>query len=101
MPRAIQAGFVEAMKAAIRHLDYVDYLLDHRNWLGGATMSLADLAAAAQISATDYLGGIDWKGHEQTARWYRGLKSRPSFRPLLSERMELVSPPAHYDDVDF
>ena len=91
----------EAMKAAISHLDYIDYLLDHRNWLAGATMSLADLAAAAQISVTDYLGGIDWKGHEQTARWYRGLKSRPSFRPLLAERMELVSPPSHYDNVDF
>lgn len=91
----------EAMKAAITHLDYVDYLLDHRQWLAGATMSLADLAAAAQISITDYLGGIDWKGHEQTARWYRGLKSRPSFRPLLAERMELVSPPSHYDNLDF
>jgi glutathione S-transferase len=91
----------QSMKAAIEHLDYIDYLLDHRNWLAGATMSLADLAAAAQISVTDYLGGIDWKGHEQTARWYRGLKSRPSFRPLLSERMEVIGPPAHYDDVDF
>jgi glutathione S-transferase len=94
-------GLREAMKGAIKHLDYTDYLLDHRQWLGGATMSLADLAAAAQISVTDYLGGIDWKGHEQTARWYRGLKSRPSFRPLLSERMEMVTPPSHYDNVDF
>ncbi|MDH7972138.1 glutathione S-transferase family protein [Sphingomonas sp. AR_OL41] len=91
----------EAMKAAVRHLDYTDYLLDHRNWLGGATMSLADLAAAAQISITDYLGGIDWKNHEQTARWYRGFKSRPSFRPLLAERMETINPPSHYDDLDF
>src|SRR5438132_11805488 len=91
----------ESMKAAITHLDYSDYLLDHNNWLGGATMSLADLAAAAHISVADYLGGIDWKGHEQTARWYRGLKSRPSFCPLLSERMEMVTPPSHYDNVDF
>jgi len=91
----------QSMKAAIEHLDYIDYLLDHRNWLAGATISLADLAAAAQISVADYLGGIDWKGHEQTARWYRGLKSRPSFRPLLSERMEVIGPPAHYDNVDF
>ncbi len=91
----------EAMKAAVGHLDYTDFLLDHRTWLGGATMGLADLAAAAQISVADYLGGIDWKGHEQTARWYRGLKSRPSFRPLLSERMEGIAPPSHYDDVDF
>ena len=91
----------EAMKAAERHLDYTDYLLDHHNWMAGATMSLADLAAAAQISVADYLGGIDWKGHEQTARWYRGFKSRPSFRPLLSERMEGITPPKEYDDVDF
>ncbi|MBY0519662.1 MAG: glutathione S-transferase family protein [Sphingomonas sp.] len=91
----------EAMKAAIGQLDYVDFLLDHRTWIGGATMGLADLAAAAQISVADYLGGIDWKGHEQTARWYRGLKSRPSFRPLLSERMDGISPPSYYDDVDF
>jgi glutathione S-transferase len=91
----------EAMKAAERHLDYTDYLLDHHNWMAGATMSLADLAAAAQISVADYLGGVDWKGHEQTARWYRGFKSRPSFRPLLSERMTGISPPKEYDDVDF
>ncbi|MDX2209411.1 MAG: glutathione S-transferase family protein [Sphingopyxis sp.] len=91
----------EAMKAANNHLDYVDYLIDHRSWLAGATMSLADLAAAAQISVADYLGGIDWTGHEQTKGWYAGLKSRPSFRPLLSERMELVQPPAYYEQVDF
>jgi glutathione S-transferase len=91
----------EAMKRALNHLDYTDYLLDHRNWLGGATMSLADLTAAAHISVADYLGGIDWRGHEQTRRWYSGLKSRPSFRPLLSERMEVIAPPQHYDKVDF
>jgi glutathione S-transferase len=91
----------EAMKAAERHLDYTDYLLDRHNWIAGTTMSLADLAAAAQISVADYLGGIDWKGHEQTARWYRGFKSRPSFRPLLSERMSGITPPKEYDDVDF
>lgn len=91
----------DAMKAAIGHLDYVDFLLDHRTWIGGATLGLADLAAAAQISVTDYLGGIDWKGHEQTARWYRGFKSRPSFRPLLNERMDGIAPPSYYNDVDF
>jgi glutathione S-transferase len=91
----------QAMKAANSHLDYVDYLLDHRRWIGGNVFSLADLAAAAHISVADYLGGIDWRGHDQTKAWYAGLKSRPSFRPLLSERMEVISPPPHYDKVDF
>lgn len=90
----------EAMKMAHGHLDYIDYLIDTRPWLAGSTMSMADLAAAAQISVADYLGGIDWSGHEQTRGWYAVFKSRPSFRPLLSERMEVIQPPAHYADID-
>ncbi|HEX8301097.1 glutathione S-transferase family protein [Sphingomonas sp.] len=90
----------EAMKAAVAHLDYIDYLLDHRTWLAGATMSMADLAAAAHISIADYLGGIDWKSHEQAKGWYVRMKSRPSFRPLLSERMAGIPPPADYEKLD-
>ena len=90
----------EAMKLANEHLDYIDYLIDNRPWLAGATMSLADLAAAAQISVADYLGGIDWANHEQSRGWYSVFKSRPSFRPLLAERMDVILPPSHYADVD-
>ena len=91
----------KAMTAANGHLDYIDYLLDHRRWLAGPTLTLADLAAAAHLSVADYLGGIDWRGHRQTADWYAVMKSRPTFRPLLTERMEVIMPPAHYDKVDF
>ncbi|KUO54297.1 MAG: glutathione S-transferase [Sphingomonadales bacterium BRH_c3] len=90
----------EAMKLAHGHLDYMDWLIDNRPWLAGSSMSLADLAAAAQISVADYLGGIDWAGHEQTRGWYSVFKSRPSFRPLLSERMGVIQPPAHYAKLD-
>lgn len=90
----------EAMKLAHGHLDYMDWLIDNRPWLAGSSMSLADLAAAAQISVADYLGGIDWEGHEQTHGWYSAFKSRPSFRPLLSERMDVIQPPAHYAKLD-
>lgn len=91
----------EAMKACNAHLDYLDYLLDHRRWLAGPLLTLADLAAAAHLSVADYLGGVDWRGHKQTVDWYGVMKSRPSFRPLLAERMEVITPPAHYDKVDF
>jgi glutathione S-transferase len=89
-----------AMKLAHGHLDYLDWLIDNRPWVAGSTMSLADLAAAAQISVADYLGGIDWTGHEQSHGWYVAFKSRPSFRPLLTERMETIQPPAHYALLD-
>ncbi len=90
----------QAMRLAHGHLDYMDWLIDNRPWLAGSQMSLADLAAAAQISVADYLGGIDWSGHEQTRGWYAVFKSRPSFRPLLSERMEVIQPPSHYAEID-
>ena len=91
----------KAMTAIDSHLDYLDYLLDHRRWLAGPVLTLADLAAAAQLSVADYLGGIDWRGHKQTVDWYAVMKSRPSFRPLLGERMEVIMPPKHYDQPDF
>jgi glutathione S-transferase len=91
----------KAMTAANGHLDYLDYLLDHRRWLAGPVLTLADLAAAAHLSVADYLGGIDWRGHKQTVDWYAVMKSRPSFRPLLTERMDVIQPPAHYDKPDF
>src|SRR3712207_3153758 len=91
----------EAMKTANAHLNYLDYLPAHRRWLAGPVLSLADLTAAAHLSVADYLGGLDWRGHKQTTDWYAVIKSRPSFRPLLGERMEVIAPPAHYDKVDF
>lgn len=90
----------EAMKMAHGHLDYLDWLIDTRPWIAGSTMSMADLAAAAQISVADYLGGIDWAGHDSARGWYSVFKSRPSFRPLLTERMDVIKPPAHYAQVD-
>jgi glutathione S-transferase len=87
-----------AMRLAHEHLEYIDWLINTRRWLAGAQMSLADFAAAAQISVADYLGGIDWAGHEEAHGWYRVMKSRPSFRPLLTEKMDGIPPPAGYSD---
>ena len=89
-----------AMRLAHEHLDYIDWLIDNRRWLAGAQMSLADFAAAAQISVVDYLGGIDWSGHDEAHGWYRVMKSRPSFRPLLTQKMEGIPAPSHYADVN-
>ena len=90
-----------AAKAAEAHLDYLDFVLDHRRWLSGPAFGLADIATAAQVSVADYLGGLDWDGHEPARQWYSAIKSRPTFRPLLGERMEGLPPPAHYDKLDW
>jgi len=83
------------------HLDYIDWLVDTRQWLAGPTLSLADLTCAAHISVVDYLGAMDWSGHEQAKGWYMVMKSRPSFRPLLGEKMDGLPPPREYASLDF
>ena len=83
------------------HLDYIGFLFDRRNWLAGDALSLADIAAAAQLSVLDYLGDVPWDGHPGAKLWYARIKSRPSFRPLLQDRLPGLKPAPHYDDLDF
>ncbi len=83
------------------HLDYISWLADSRNWLAGDDLSLADLTAAAHLSALDYLGDVPWEDHGRAKEWYARLKSRPSFRPLLKDRIPGLTPPKHYANLDF
>jgi glutathione S-transferase len=95
----------DALRAArhnIRyHLAYVGWLSRSRDWLAGERMSLADLAAAAHLSALDYLGEVPWSEDEAAKQWYARVKSRPSFRPLLTETLGGLPPAEHYADLDF
>lgn len=83
------------------HLSYIGYLYEDRRWLAGDDLSLADLAAAAHLSVLDYLGDVPWDASAGARDWYAKVKSRPSFRPLLMDRMVGLKPPVHYDDLDF
>jgi len=83
------------------HLDYIGALAEERSWLAGDHMSLADLAAAAHLSAIDYLGDVPWAEHPVAQMWYQRIKSRPSFRVLLSDTVPGMAPAAHYADLDF
>jgi glutathione S-transferase len=91
----------QAMMKLRNHLDYIGHLVDRRTWLAGDHMSLADLAAAAHISAVDYFGDIPWTDHPAAKSWYQRMKSRPSFRPLLVDTVRGMAPAGHYADLDF
>jgi glutathione S-transferase len=94
---AIRTGYV-----ALRyHLDYLGWLAENRKWLAGATMSLADFAAASHLSVLDYIGDVDWSVSQPARDWYSRVKCRPSFRGLLADRVPGTTPPAHYADLDF
>jgi glutathione S-transferase len=83
------------------NLTYLEDLLGRRDWLAGRTLSQADLAAAAHLSVLDYFGEIAWRSYPHLKTWYMRLKSRPSFRPLLADRLPGMAPVEHYADLDF
>ena len=93
---------IRAARANIRqHMKYTNWLAGTRHWLAGPRMTYADLAAAAAISVLDYLGEVDWRDNDAAREWYTRVKSRPSFRPLLGDRVRGLSPVSHYADLDF
>lgn len=93
---------LRAARANIRyHLKYLGWLASTRNWLAGDTMTCADLAVAASLSILDYLGEIEWAEESALKDWYARMKSRPSFRPLLADRLRGMPPVSHYVDLDF
>ena len=88
-------------KAIKFHLDYMIWLLDQRRWLAGDVMTLADFAAAAHLSALDYISDVDWNRSDTLRDWYAKIKSRPAFRSILADQVSGFPPPRHYADLDF
>lgn len=83
------------------HLDYIGFLTEKRNWLAGDNFSLADITAAAHLSAVDYIGDVPWEEHQAAREWYAKIKSRASFKAVLEDRVPGFVPAGHYEDVDF
>ncbi|MEM7461577.1 MAG: glutathione S-transferase family protein [Pseudomonadota bacterium] len=100
--RAPDSTIIRAGRANLKnHMKYTGWLASNRNWLGGNNISQADLAAAAAMSILDYLGEIDWAEEPAAKDWYARVKSRPSFRPLLLDKISGLPPSSHYIDLDF
>ncbi len=93
---------IRAAQTNVRyHLAYIGWLAKTRNYLAGDRLTYADLAAAAHLSAVDYLGDVPWNEDEAAKAWYVRVKSRLTFRPLLADWLAGMPPAKHYGDLDF
>ncbi len=99
---APNSDFLRVARINMRnHLRFMGYLCATRRWLSGDEMTFADLAAAAHLSCADYLGEVPWVQDDNVKQWYAKIKSRPSFRPLLSDRVLGMPASVTYADLDF
>ena len=93
----IASSYVGQLAGAL----FFSWLAETRKWLAGSALSLADFAAAAHLSTLDFIAELDWSISPPAKDWYARMKSRPSFRGILADRVSGTTPPAHYADLDF
>ncbi len=93
----IRAGR-EELKLALSHISKA---CEQNGNLAGRTSSLGDLAVAAHFSLLDYFGEVTWSDYPVAAEWYVRMKSRPSFRSILSDRVPGQPPVSHYAELDY
>ncbi len=90
-----------AKENLLKHLKYLNQLLEEKEYIATDTISLADFVAASHLSVLDFFDEIPWDYNPAIKHWYSLIKSRPSFRPLLIDRISGFNPPKHYSDLDF
>ena len=47
------------------------------------------------------MGDIQWRKYEGAANWYARVKSRPSFKDILLEKVPGIAPSDNYKNLDF
>lgn len=88
----------EALRTA---LATINRAVEQNGNLVARDCSLSDIAVAAHLSALDYFGEVPWTEFPQAGEWYVRMKSRPSFRSLLADRLPGQPPVMHYAELDF
>ena len=83
------------------HIGYIEHLLRSNRYLTGDSVNIVDFTAASQLSVIDFLGEVPWSKSETVKNWYALVKSRPSFRGLLKDKVIGLNPPSYYNNPDF
>jgi len=93
---------IRACKQNIRnHMEYLSGLVGRRGWIAGERITLGDMTASAHLSCLDYFEDVPWQEFPRVKDWYSIMKSRPSLRAILNERVPATKPPSYYEDPDF
>ncbi|GAA0562439.1 glutathione S-transferase family protein [Rhizomicrobium electricum] len=93
---------IRAGRDALRELiPFLGKTVDEHGNLVSRNLTIADLSLAAHLSSLDYFGEVPWDANQGLREWYMRMKSRPSFRSLLADRVPGQPPIKYYADLDF
>ena len=83
------------------HLNYFNILIGQNDWLVGDKISYADIYFSANMSVLDYIGELNFQGFNEVKELYFKVKSRPSFKKILKDRIVGLNPGKNYENFDY
>ncbi len=83
------------------HLSYFNFLINGKDCLVGDKVSYADIFFASSLSVLDYLGELNFRQFNNVKDLYFKIKSRPSFKSILNDRIVGILPNKSYLKFDY
>ena len=83
------------------HMNYFNIIINENDYLVGDKISYADLYFVSSLSVIDYLGELNFQSFQKVKDLYFKLKSRPSFKNILKDRIVGINPSKNYLKFDY
>jgi len=83
------------------HMHYFNYLIKDNDFFIEDTLSYVDLFYGASLTVLDYINELNFYDLEKLKNLYSIVKSRPSFKRILADRVLGVNPHPNYFKLDY
>ncbi len=83
------------------HMQYFNYLIKENDFFIDDNLSYVDLYYGASLTVLDYIDELTFFDCEKLKNLYSIVKSRPSFKKILADRIVGVNPHSEYMKLDY
>ncbi len=83
------------------HMRYFDYLIKENDFFVDDNLTYVDLFYGSSLTVLDYIDELNFFNFEKLKHLYSTVKSRPSFKKVLSDRIVGVNPHSDYHKYDY
>ena len=83
------------------HMQYFNYLIKDDDFFVDDNLSYVDLFYGASLTVLDYIDELNFFEFEKLKNLYSIVKSRPSFKKILADRIIGVNPHSDYLKLDY
>ena len=83
------------------HMQYFNYLIKDHDYFVDDKLSYVDLFYGASLTVLDYIDELNFFEFEKLKNLYSIVKSRPSFKKILADRIIGVNPHSDYLKLDY